>query len=164
MPDNFRIEFYLLIIDSIIDDFSQRFDKESIQLFHLASQFRRNPITFTLDSLLLLSKSFTIHLAPLQDELIELQAEYYELLNNDFIRFWRFILKPTIKLLATRILSLFSSTYVCEASFSALTNIKSKRRSRLTDENLRSALICAVSNLKPDYEFPSTDQQCQRSH
>ena len=30
IPDNFRIEFYLLIIDTIIDDFSQRFD------FHLA--------------------------------------------------------------------------------------------------------------------------------
>ena len=39
MPDNFKIKFCLLIIDSIIDDFSQRFDKESMQLFHLASQF-----------------------------------------------------------------------------------------------------------------------------
>ena len=96
MPDNFKIEFYLLITDSIIDDFSQRFDQESMQLFHLASQFIRNPITFTLDSLLLLSKSFTINLAPLQDELIELQAEHYELLNNDFIRFWCSIQKPTL--------------------------------------------------------------------
>ena len=59
---------------------------------------------------------------------------------------------------------LVSSTYVCEASFSVLNNIKSKRRSILTDENLRSALICAVSNLEPDYEFLSTDQQFQRSH
>ena len=120
MPDNFRTEFYLLIIDSIIDNFSQRFDQESIQFFHLAWQFIRNPITFTLDSLLLLSKSFSINLAPLQDKLIELQAKHYELLNNDFICFWRFIQKPTIKLLATRILSLFSSTFVCEASCFAL--------------------------------------------
>ena len=36
MPDNFMIEFYLLIIDSINDDFSQRFDQESMQFFHLA--------------------------------------------------------------------------------------------------------------------------------
>ena len=36
MPDNFKIEFYLLIIDSINDDFSQRFDQESMQFFHLA--------------------------------------------------------------------------------------------------------------------------------
>ena len=99
---------------------------------------------------------------PELDELIELQAENYELLNNDFIRFWRSIHKPNIKLLATRILSMFSSTYVCEASFSALNNIKSKRRSRLTDKHLQFALICAVSNLEPDYEFLSTDQQCQR--
>ena len=61
--------------------------EESMQFFYLAWQFIRNPITFTLDSLLLLSKSFSINLAPLQDELIELQAKQYELLNNDFIRF-----------------------------------------------------------------------------
>ena len=36
MPENFRIEFYLLILDNIIDDFSQRFDQESMQFFHLA--------------------------------------------------------------------------------------------------------------------------------
>ena len=155
MPDNFRIEFYILIIDSIIDDFSQRFDQESMQfLFHLAWQFIRNPITFILDSLLLLSKSFSINLASSQDELIELKAKHYKLINNDFIRFWRFIQKPTIKLLATRILSfIFCSQY-----------IKSKRRSRLFDEHLRSSLICDVSNLELDYEFLSTDQQCQRSH
>ena len=96
-----------------------------MQLFHLA------PITFTFESLLLFSKSFSINLAPLQDELIELQAEHYDLLNNDYIRFWRSIQNPTIKLLATRNLSLFSSTYeniFYEASFSALNNIKSKRR------------------------------------
>ena len=110
------------------------------------------------------SESFSINLAPLQDELIELQAEHYELLNNDYVRFWRSIQKPTIKLLATQILSLFSSTYVCEASFSALNNIKSKRRSKLTDDHLRSALICAVSNLEPDFEFLSTEQQCHGSH
>ena len=96
-----------------------------MQFFHLAWQFIRNPITLASDSLLLLSKSFSINLASLQEELIELQAKHYELLNNDFIRFWRFMEKPTIKLLATQILSLFSSTYVCEASFFALNNIKS---------------------------------------
>ena len=36
MSDNFRIKFYLLSIDSIIDDFSQRFDQESMQFFYLA--------------------------------------------------------------------------------------------------------------------------------
>ena len=39
MPNNFRIKFYLSIIYSLIDDFTSRFDKESMQLFHLASQF-----------------------------------------------------------------------------------------------------------------------------
>ena len=39
MLNNFRIEFYLSIIDSIIDDFTWRFNKDLMQLFHLASQF-----------------------------------------------------------------------------------------------------------------------------
>ena len=31
-------------------------------------------------------------------------------------------------------------------------------------KHLLSALICAVSNLEPDYELLSTDQQCQPTH
>ena len=96
LPENFRIEFYLLILDYIIDDFSQRFDQESMHLFYLASKFIRNPITFTFELLLLLRKSCFINLAPFQDDLIELQAKHYKLLNNDYIRFWRYIQKPTI--------------------------------------------------------------------
>ena len=105
MPDNFRFEFYLLIIDSIIDDFSQRFDQESMQFFLFVLTIHKKSNYFNIGfivGLLLLSKSFSINLAPLQDELIELQAKHYELLNNDFIGFWRFIQKPTFKLLATQ--------------------------------------------------------------
>ena len=54
MPDNFRIELNISIIDSIID-FSQKFNKKSTQLFHLVLQFIKNPINLTLDILLLLS-------------------------------------------------------------------------------------------------------------
>ena len=125
-----------------LKDFTKR--QESIQFFLFSLTIHKKSNYFTLDSLLLLSKSFSINLVPLQDEIIKFQAKHYDLLNNDFIRFWLFIQKPTIKLLATQILSLFSSTYVCEASFFALNNIKSKRHSRLTDEHLLSALICAV--------------------
>ena len=70
----------------------------------------------------------------------------------------RLIHKPTMKLLATRILSLFLSTYLCEASFSALNNIKLKRRSKLTDEHLRCALICADFNMEHDYKFCSINR------
>ena len=134
-----------------------------MQLFHLAFQFITNPINLTLDSLLIMSGLFSIDLALLQDELIECQAEYYELLNDNFI-FWRSIHKQTIILLVIRILSLVLSTYICEASFFALNDIQSKRRSKLTYEHLQSAFICADSNLMFNYEFPSTDQQCQLSH
>ena len=48
-------------------------------------------------------------------------------------------------MMAARILSCFSSTYCCESTFSALQNIKNKNRNQLVDENLNSAIICAVS-------------------
>ena len=47
--------------------------------------------------------------------------------------------------MAARILSFFSSTYCCESTFSALQNIKNEKRNQLVDENLNSAIICAVS-------------------
>ena len=163
MPNNFKIEFYL----SIIDDFTWRFDKESMQLLHLASQFIKKiqlllhwiHCSFSVNCFLNFIKIAPLHLF---HELIEFQAEHYE--YNDYIRFWRSIQKLTINLLATRILNLSSSTYVCEDVFSALNNIKSKLHSKLSDEHLLSALTCTVSNLEPDYEFLSTEQQCHRSH
>lgn len=47
----------------------------------------KNPITLTLNLLLLLSESFSINLASLKDELRELKAEHYELLNTVIILF-----------------------------------------------------------------------------
>ena len=55
------------------------------------------------------------------------------------------------KMIAARILSFFASTYCCESTFSALQNIKNKKRNQMIDENLNSAIICAVSCCEPRY-------------
>ena len=73
---------------------------------------------------------FHCNLAPLQTELIELQSEY---LSNLFIRcdlvFWKQCKYVQLQYLAAKIYSCLSSTYTCEATFSALETIKSKHRS-----------------------------------
>ena len=53
--------------------------------------------------------------------------------------------------MAARIISFFSSTYFCESTFSAFQNIKHNKRNQLVDENLNSAIICAVSCCEPWY-------------
>ena len=55
-------------------------------------------------------------------------------------------------MMAARILSFFSSTYCCKSIFSALQNIKNKKRNQLVDEILNSAIICAVSCCEPRYQ------------
>lgn len=55
----------------------------------------------------------------------------------------------------------FGSTYMCEATFSALTNIKTKKRNRLDVEN---SLLVAVSTLSPDLERLMKEKQAQVSH
>ena len=47
---------------------------------------------------------------------------------------------PSLRAFAARISAMFGSTYMCEQFFSKLKIVKSKSRSRLTDENLRALL------------------------
>lgn len=48
--------------------------------------------------------------------------------------------------IAIKLLLNFTSTYLCETSFSAMTVIKTKQRNRLNAEN---AMRIAISNIEP---------------
>ena len=56
-----------------------------------------------------------------------------------------------MRLLTAKILSIFSTTYVCESTFSIMKNIKSRLRSHPLDESLEAELICSLTELEPDY-------------
>ena len=56
MPDNFKIEFYHLIIDSIIDDFFQRFDQKSIQFFLFALTIHKKSSYFYIGFIIAVEK------------------------------------------------------------------------------------------------------------
>jgi len=59
---------------------------------------------------------------------------------------------------------MFVSTYVCEAGFSAMTNIKSKKRNSLTDRHLEDLLRAAVTQYQPAIKQTAGSIQSQQSH
>ncbi|KAK1889551.1 General transcription factor II-I repeat domain containing protein 2A [Dissostichus eleginoides] len=69
-----------------------------------------------------------------------------------------------MKKYAFGVLSIFGSTYLCEQIFSSMNYIKSKYRSRLTDDSLRSCVKIKVTSYSPDIEKLSSDVQKQKSH
>ncbi|XP_067930979.1 protein FAM200A-like [Watersipora subatra] len=89
----------------------------------------------------------------------ELQEEFAELVNNSALKddlrsmsidqFWLSArnISPLIAEKAIKILTPFSSTYLCEVGFSSMLHLKTERRYRL---DLESDLRCALSKKKPD--------------
>lgn len=69
---------------------------------------------------------------------------------------------PLIVKRALNILLLFSTSYLCELGFSTLTNIKTKKRERLT--NLEEEMRVALSYIRPNIEKICKGRQAQVSH
>ncbi|KAK0146754.1 hypothetical protein N1851_013961 [Merluccius polli] len=63
-----------------------------------------------------------------------------------------------------KILSIFGSTYLCEQVFSSINIIKSKYRSRLTNQSLLSCLKMKVTSYSPDIGKICSELQKQNSH
>jgi len=90
---------------------------------------------------------------PAKDNKINFWMKYVDL--NDF---------PELSKCCKKILTMFGSTYVCEAGFSALTNTKSKKRNSLTDEHLENLLRAAVTQYQPEIKQVAAATQSQPSH
>lgn len=69
-----------------------------------------------------------------------------------------------MKTYAFGVLSIFGSTYLCEQIFSNMNYIKSKYRTRLTDESLQSCVKIKVTSYMPDVEELTSDVRKQKSH
>lgn len=107
--------------------------------------------------------------------LVQLQMEFVELKGSeelqrqfrikDVVDFWKLVEHlPNISRLARRIISMFPSTYRCEAAFSALSKIKCRNRNRLSLQHTTEALRIAVSSTEPDYKSLVRQRECQKSH
>uniref|UniRef100_A0A3Q2Y307 HAT C-terminal dimerisation domain-containing protein n=1 Tax=Hippocampus comes TaxID=109280 RepID=A0A3Q2Y307_HIPCM len=76
-----------------------------------------------------------------QNQLLSLSDFYQNLDNAKFSLMRRH---------ARRMMSLFSSTYICEQTFSLLNQNKSRLRSTMTDSNLCEVLCVSTTKLSPD--------------
>jgi secreted Zn-dependent insulinase-like peptidase len=68
---------------------------------------------------------------------------------------------PKLRRFFLEMLSLFGSTYVCEAVFSTMNIIKSRVRNRLDNPSLESCLRLSLTGLPIDIDKPSVQKQAQ---
>ena len=93
----------------------------------------------------------------LQLELIDLQSDsiikekFNSLKLNDFSASLNETTFPNLRRTA-QMLVLFGSTYVCEKTFSIMNINKSRHRSKLTDQHLKSTLRIATTKISPDFD------------
>ena len=106
--------------------------------------------------------------------LLELQSDLYlkytssEVNRRDCIAMWKtislFFAYSVLCDVAKRVLSMFGSTYRCESAFSAMNGIKSKYRSKITDEHLVHCVRAATTKYVPSFASLVHEKQCHGSH
>lgn len=99
----------------------------------------------------------------LQEEFIELKSDScaeFDFKSIEIEPFWLKYSKayPNVASEALKLLIQFSSTYLCETSFSALLSIKTKNRSRLDGEN---DLRCTLSEISPNIKELIKQKKCR---
>ena len=102
-----------------------------------------------------------------EEELIEIRNDRTLRLKHSEISldsFWILIKQeyPNISEKAIKILLQFSTTYLCESGFSALVNIKNKKRQKLN--SIENELRVCLSNTRPNIKEICKKNQAQMSH
>lgn len=108
-------------------------------------------------------------------ELLELQEDHSLKMHHKSTQsaneFWKLVSPskyPNLRKAASRLLSIFGTTYCCESLFSTMKFIKSKHRSQLTNEHLTELIRTALTNYEPNFRkcsaklqthMPSTSKQ-----
>lgn len=120
----------------------------------------RNPYAVSPDSTTHLPLEKAEQLAELQEDRT-LQLKYGEL---SLVKFWLLVEReyPAIAKDAVSTLLPFSTTYLCELGFSALTNIKNKKRERLM--SVEQEMRVCLSTIRPRIEFLCKKKQAHVSH
>lgn len=112
-------------------------------------------------------------LAEVQLALLELQSDMF--LNSspdvdraDCLSMWKAISAfPSYAVVcnvAKRVLSMFGTTYRCEAAFSEMKAIKSKERNRITNANIEHCVRAVTTKYEPQFSRLVHDMQCHGSH
>ena len=147
--------------------------KESFVTWFHDLQMKRPKITFLVD----LSNFETDYSkAPLVSDEAASELKQIDLCKEDNLKpalreeiteFWKNVPMekyPNIKQAALKELSMFGSTYICEAVFSTLNHVKSRHQSVLTNTHVKELLQVATTKYKPDLKKIVKEKECQNSH
>ncbi len=166
------VSSFVDFIDKLIVNFSNRFD--SFRFGQQLTMFIQNP--FLITDVMEFSKEVTQHFkwvnaGPLQMQLVDLQADVAlkeQFVRSDSSTFWLQMVPetafPGLRKVALHILTMFGSTYNCEAAFSTMNIIKTKYRSRLTNEHLHMCMRIALTPFKPRFKILARQARAQFSH
>lgn len=159
-----------IFITQLKDNFSARFDDFFISRDVIG--FVRDPFTITPsgDFSTNAVKMLQLDEAAIQSELAEIQAagDMKAALSGaeSLSAFW--ISCPevygTLKTLAMYVLTMFGSTYTCEAAFSKMNSIKTHERNRLSTQSLEDCLRISLTAAKPDVKKLVSEGKCNFSH
>ena len=70
----------------------------------------------------------------------------------------------TLKTLAMYVLTMFGSTYTCEAAFSKMNSIKTHERNRLSNQSLEDSLRISLTAVNPDVKQLVSEGKGNFSH
>lgn len=166
------VSSFVDFVDKLIENFSKRFDSFSIG--EQLTLFIQNP--FLITDVRAFSNDVTHHFkwanaGPLQMQMVDLQADVAlkeQFGRTDSATFWLQMVSetafPDLKKVALFILTMFGSTYSCEAAFSTMNIIKTTYRSKLTDEHLHMCMRMALTSFKPRFKMLAGQAKAQFSH
>ncbi|CAJ1074342.1 PREDICTED: SCAN domain-containing protein 3-like [Xyrichtys novacula] len=147
-------------VDRLTENFSQRFD-----IFTLGQQltlFIQDP--FLITDVRGFSKEVTqlfkwAEAGPLQMELVDLQADMAlkeQFGGSESATFWMEMVPGKgftgLSKIALYTLTMFGSTYSCEAAFSTMNIVKDKYRNRLTNDHLHMCSRMALTSFEPRFK------------
>lgn len=163
---------YTEFIDKLIGNFKDRFGDFS--LGSLLLLFIQNP--FMVSNVTLFSheakQAFKwVNAASVQMELIDLHENMIlkeESAQYDPVTFWTQKVShdsfPSLHKVAVHVLTMFGSTYSCESVFSTMNLVKTKYRSRMSNEHLHQCLRLAVTSFVPKFKDIAKNKKCNFSH
>jgi hypothetical protein len=149
----------------LIEEFESRFS--DFKKHDLAFKFFKNPFDFDSAKITELSEIFVVKKAHLEFD-FALVAQESQLKNLTHIEMWKRLISENSFLVLNNIvpkyLCMFSSTYVCECTFSSLVRRKSKYRTMLSQKSLESEIRCELCKTDPDFSTMAKSKECQPSH
>ena len=161
-------EKYVKCIKEVHDEFGERFsDFDHISLLF---SFNCQPFDFDISKVGDVVKLLSMNCSRLEHESLCLQAELcrpagitmHQLLNQQTSKQEEYL---ALSEAIARIATMVGLTWLCAATFSAVTYLKSRYRSKMLDNNLEAELRCAVTNeLHSNFNYLVYNKQCQILH